>query len=521
MLAAGALPWLAGCGRDPEPDWQARWVGQSHERGHRLRAAAESRLAPATGAARRCSVLIVGGGVAGLAAARGFMQQGVDDVHLLELEDAAGGNSRGHVMQGLACPMGAHYLPLPGPDAPEVEELLLELGLARRVLGRTVYDEQHLSHSPQERLFFDGGWVEGVLPPAEPGSDTLAQYRRFAGEVTQAQRALGFAMPSQRAPWTAGHAELDRLSFDAWLAARGLVDARLRWYLDYCCRDDYGAGSATVSAWAGLHYFGSRHGFHAPGDADAAAEPVLTWPQGNAWLTDRLAAPLADRLHVGRTVLRVDEQRHGVEVHAHVAATDRSERWWADTVVLAIAPFVARHVVESPGPALRQAAALVQHSPWLVANLRLDRPPLARPGAPASWDNVVYGSPALGYVDAGHQSLRADRRSTVLTFYEPWSAARRADLLGLGARDAAVHVLDILKGVHPDLERRVQQIDLVRHGHAMAIPRPGVRSDAADGALAALRRQRGRVRHAHADLAGYSVFEEAFTLGLGVSRPPK
>ena len=32
--------------------------------------------------------------------------------------------------------------------------------------------------------------------------------------------------------------------------------------------------------------------------------------------------------------------------------------------------------------------------------------------------------------------------------------------------------------------------------------------------LAALRQQRGRIRFAHSELAGYSVFEEAFTLGL-------
>ena len=46
------------------------------------------------------------------------------------------------------------------------------------------------------------------------------------------------------------------------LAAQGIDAPALRWYIDYCCRDDYGAGAAQVSAWAGLHYFASRHGFH-------------------------------------------------------------------------------------------------------------------------------------------------------------------------------------------------------------------------------------------------------------------
>jgi hypothetical protein len=45
----------------------------------------------------------------------------------------------------------------------------------------------------------------------------------------------------------------------------------------------------------------------------------------------------------------------------------------------------------------------------------------------------------------------------------------------------------------------------------MSIPVPGLRGSAA---LAALRAARGGVRFAHADLAGYSVFEEAYTAGV-------
>jgi len=50
----------------------------------------------------------------------------------------------------------------------------------------------------------------------------------------------------------------------------------------------------------------------------------------------------------------------------------------------------------------------------------------------------------------------------------------------------------------------------VRHGHAMAIPSPGLRSSAA---LAAIPDSAPRVSFAHADLSAYSVFEEAFTRG--------
>ena len=48
------------------------------------------------------------------------------------------------------------------------------------------------------------------------------------------------------------------------------------------------------------------------------------------------------------------------------------------------------------------------------------------------------------------------------------------------------------------------------------IPAPGVRGSAALAALAAP--QPGRIQYAHADLAAYSVFEEAYTLGFGAGQ---
>ncbi len=505
-LAALASTALAGCAKPAE--WQGGWVGAAHERGHRLKGGA----LPAAAVQRRAAVLVVGAGIAGLAAARAFVRRGVDDVQLLELEDAPGGNSRGHVLAGQRCPLGAHYLPLPGPQAREVSEWLHEIGLLRHELGRTVADERHLCHSPQERLFIDGAWADGVLPPAEPASPTLAQYRRFAAAVARAQ-ALGFALPSQRAPWTPAHAALDAVTFEAWLAREGFDDARLRWYLDYACRDDYGAGPGTVSAWAGLHYFASRHGFHAPGDDTAEREPVFTWPEGNAWLTDKLSAPLAGQLHTGRTVLRVAEQRHGVEVLAWDEARAQAEAWSAGTVVLALPLFAAARVLQDPPDTLRAAAAQ-PHAPWLVANLHLARPLLDRPGAPPSWDNVPFGARGLGYVDASHQRLDPSPGPVVLTAYHALPAAERGALLEQGWRHWAGRVVDDLAPTHPDLPGKVERIDLMRYGHAMAVPAPGWRGHPA---LAALRAQRGRVRFAHADLAGYSVFEEAFSAGSAVA----
>ena len=534
-LAAAATAPLAACA-PAQHEMTGGFSGLALERGHRLRAAATPPPPATPDVTRQVHTVIAGAGVAGLAAARALRQAGVDDLAVLELEDSAGGNARGARVQGMACPRGAHYLPVPGDNAPEVLDLLEELGLRQRVAGRWQLDERHLCHSPQERLFFQGEWQEGLLPVAGVGAGTLSQYRRFGAAVEQLRRAARFAMPAARAPLAPVHAALDSRTFAAWLDTEGLDDPHLRTYLDYCCRDDFGAGTATVSAWAGIHYFASRHGFHAPGDddgADPARDAVLTWPEGNGWLTQRLAAPLGARLRTGQVVLRIEDGRHGVRVDALDTATGRTERWLARQCVVALPVFVAARVVAQPPDLLRQAASRITYAPWLVANIAIDRPLHDRPGAAPAWDNVIHGSTGLGYVDASHQNLRTVPGATVLTWYlalgDNAVAARHA-LLNQPWTHWRDTVLAELAPAHPDLPLRARHIDLTRYGHAMAIPRPGLarfsndfgQYPAKNGRFSLSKKdsyppfpvpRQGRLLFAHSDWAGYSVFEEAFTRG--------
>jgi hypothetical protein len=545
FLATGSLA-LAGC-RSASREIDGGFTGIGFERGHRLRPASsgapgtgqvppgEGRPTGSPGATRRVHTLIAGGGVAGLAAARALRQRGIDDFVVLELEDSAGGNSRGGQVNGIACPLGAHYLPVPGDEAHEVQDLLEELGLRRRLAGRWQYDERHLCHSPQERLFFNGEWQEGLLPVQGVGAATLDQYRRFAERVRAAQLATPFAMPAFRAPASAAHLAMDAVPFQAWLDREGLNDPHLRWYLDYSCRDDYGAGLASVSAWAGIHYFASRHGFHAPGDDAGEREGVLTWPEGNAWLTRRMAAPLVEgaggRLRAGRVVQRIEAGRQGVTVDAWDAATDTVERWQAINCIVALPVFVAARVVVNPPDFLREAAARTRYSPWLVANLHIERALHDRPGAPPSWDNVLYGSASLGYVDAMHQNLQRVPGATVLTYYlalgdAPDNRLRLLQQPWSHWRDTIVAELSV---PHPDLREKLRRMDITRYGHAMAVPVPGtlrnghfqVRNRLSPASAGheqlqeyeRLTPSEGRLHFAHSDWSGYSVFEEAFTRG--------
>ena len=525
LLVGAALAPLVGCSRSGLPGYAGGWVGANADLGHRLRDRKAAGV-PAPEFTRRAGAIVVGAGVSGLAAARELARAGIDDVHLLDLEDEPGGNSRGHVIAGMRCPLGAHYLPVPGERAVEVIELLEALGVRRTERGQVVYDERMLCHSPQERLHINGFWHDGLLPPVDAlpdaeRADALAQYRRFSAAVDTAGVGGAFAMPTARSAWSPQLDALDAVTFAAWLDAQGLTAPALRWYLDYCCRDDYGAGSAQVSAWAGLHYFASRHGFHAPGDAPEERDGVLTWPEGNAWLARQLAAPLRERTHTGRIVLRVSEGRDDVSVDLWDARAQRAERWSAAQVVLAVPLFIASRLIASPPAALTQAAQAMPHAPWLVSNLHLADALDAHPGAQLSWDNVFYDpastNPTLGYVDAMHQSTRQIPGPTVLTAY--WAlggntpahlAAQRARLLAEPWSAWSNAVVTELARVHPDLPAKLKQVDLMRYGHAMSVPVPGLRSSAALRALAA---PQPRVHFAHSDLSAYSVIEEALYQG--------
>lgn len=548
-VVAAALPACAPA--DALAHISGGFVGAADVRGHRLRPGRDGVAVPSAGAAsgagwpeRRTRVLVIGAGVAGLAVARALRLRGRDaDLTLLELEDQPGGNSRAGAVQGLACPLGAHYLPLPGDSAAGVQDLLTELGLGQRLHGRwglTAAGERHLCHSPQERLYLNGQWQDGLLPLHGASAATLRQYQAFAAAVVQAERQAPFAVPypflQQKSPFRHIHQALDAINFEAWLNQSGFNDPWLRWYLDYCCRDDYGAGIAQVSAWAGLHYFASRHGFVAP-RSDAPANPdedgeahvraglgggVLTWPEGNGWLTQRLAAPLGGRLRTGRVVQRVSVQRHAVLVDAWNAADGQWERWRADHCVLAVPLLVAARLLDAPPAALPAAVRALRYAPWLVANLHLSAPLSDQGGAAPSWDNVLFGQPpdaapgaGLGYVDATHQRLSPLPGPTLLTHYRSFGIdlkTRRwlADQPWAYWRQAIVHELSV---AHPDLAAKCTRIDCMRYGHAMAVPTPGLLEHPAMVALRAEPARHARLHFAHSDLSGYSVFEEAFAWG--------
>ncbi|HMK93282.1 MAG TPA: FAD-dependent oxidoreductase [Thermoleophilia bacterium] len=513
MLKGLAGLGLAACARPvPKRAIAGSIIGASDARGHRVR----DGFRPTPGRREEIPVVIVGAGIAGLSAAWALERAGLRDFVVLELEDVPGGTARSGSGPVSAYPWGAHYVPVPDPANRALVALLEEVGAVagRDAGGRPVYAEQVLCRDPQERLFFRGEWYEGLFPRAGAAAAELAQLESLESEMRRwaawrdSRGRRGFAIPRARGSDAELIRELDRVSMADWLAQRGWTSPRLRWFVEYGCRDDFGTTLHLTSAWAGIHYFAAR----LESAASQAAE-FLTWPEGNGRLVSHLAGIVGRRLRLGAVACDVVPRPDHVEVVYFDAGSGEGAALAAEHVVFALPRFLAKHLVAPYRDAPPAHLDATVYGAWLVANLTLRDRPASR-GFPLAWDNVIYDSPSLGYVVATHQSGR-DHGATVLTYYLPLldadpSVARRR-LLALTWDEAVAQILADLQPSHPGLADLVERVDIVKWGHAMPRPRPGfLWSDE----LVASARALGRLHFAHTDLSGMGLFEEAQYWGI-------
>jgi glycine/D-amino acid oxidase-like deaminating enzyme len=455
------------------------FVNEDFPQGHLLR---DRAAFPKPVETLKIPLVIVGAGVAGLSAAWRLDKRGFRDFVVLELAQQAGGNARWGENEITAYPWGAHYVPVPDKSAVLVRELFEELG----VLRDGQWEERDLCFSPKERLFLHGRWQEDIEPAIGLTDKDRDQFRRFADRIDHFRRSGEFTIPMALG---AQPSPLDRVSVTDWMREQGFDSTYLNWYINYACRDDYGALASDTSAWAGIHYFASRQ---------PEEKGPITWPEGNGWIIKKLLSKLGRFVHTGAMVNHISQVGRGLRIRAG------ENEYLAEVVIFSAPTFLAPYLIEGFPPVHDFV-----YSPWLTANITLEHLP-RETGLELAWDNVNYDSPTLGYVVATHQTLRTFVDRSVWTFY--WSLAQgnpsenRRLLLEKDWSYWKEAILNDLARTHPDIRSCVSRIDIMRMGHAMA--RPTV------GAIFAEERRRlanpsGRLLFANSDLSGFSIFEEA------------
>ena len=276
-------------------------------------------MSPAT------DVVVVGAGLAGLAAARRLVDAGAEVV-VLEARDRVGGRTLTlPAADGTPIDHGGQWI---GPTQHRIA------ALAERV-GATTYPsyEQglHTEFRDGRALRFDGDLPDGSNDPAS------------AVAMGQAIRELGAmaALVPLEAPWTASNAlAWDSQTVETWLQAR-VSSERARIWLRAAIRSTLAAEARDLSLLHTLFVIRSAGGI-APLLATAGGAQERRFHQGAQTVSIRLAESLGDRVVVGAPARVVRHGEAGVVVEADGRAVA------AGRAILAVPPAVAGRVAYRP-----------------------------------------------------------------------------------------------------------------------------------------------------------------------------
>lgn len=517
----GLLPFIKACNPFAGKKHPVKITvkGPDHKRGHQLRAGANS-IVPQKRLQKE--IVIVGGGVSGLSTAYHLKKSNLHDFLLLELEDETGGNSRSGANSYSAYPFGAHYLSLPNKNNTPLISFLQEKNIIEHIdeSGKLFYNETNLCFDPEERLFIKGTFQDGLIPQygierqdKKQVDDFLALMEDYKSQKGTDGRFL-FDIPISNAS-ADDLDELDAISFEEFLRDHKFTSPYLLWYLNYCCRDDFGGGVKAVSARAGINYFAS----HKPAPSNTDSSRVLTWPEGNARLTALLKEDVAEQVQASCMVKEIFYR--GNEVIISVMDFKKKEPFEISCkkCVIAVPPFIASFLINRSIAYPFDKANSIQHIPWMTATVTLDKIPAGR-GQPICWDNVAYNARSLGYIYNQHPSLSQKKNKQVITLYLPLDDVPAKEARTTAMRKTAEEWKEIvvteLEVMHAEISGYIKEIEIWIWGHGMALPAPGLMNS---GILKELATPvDDKLFFAHTDLSGYSVFEEGFDQGYRVAK---
>lgn len=517
LLAAGAgMMTLPNCSNVSvkDKDYPINRFGLSADVAHILR---DQHNAPST-ALKYCDVVIVGSGISALSAARELYLNGQTNFKILELESFYGGNAASSNIQGMGCSWGSHYLPILSETGVFLQNFLETESVITDydTHGNPVYNDLYLCHDLKERLYINGAMQSGLIPRYGVPQSELDEIDRFHDMMDDFKNQKGqdglfaFSIPVAMSSSDPKFRALENISMQQFLIEHDFQSKYLNWYINYYCRDDYGANIEQVSAWAGIHYHASRRSTAANAEEDS----ILTWPEGNGFLANKLAAPFLANIMPQSLAYEVTEIEKGVRVDfIHTQSRDKFSIS-CDNIILAVPEFVAYHLLKNSGVGTFSKKPPTNYAPWLVANITVDTPILQNKGEVA-WDNISLYSQSLGYVNTKHQLLDTNYHTTIITFYMPLDSLSPSEARQLYINKPLSYWQDLivkdLQKIHPNIQNHIHRMDIRLYGHGMCIPKPGFIWGHAQ------KRERQlseRIYIAHSDMSGISLFEEAFWQGL-------
>lgn len=463
-------------------------------------------------------VVIIGAGISGLSTARYLYKSGHKNFRILDLESSIGGNSQSGETAAGYHPWGAHYLPIPTQECRFLYEFLQESGV---ITGfdreeKPLFNEEYICHDPMERLRLNGGFQEGLIPKRGVSSTEKDEIKQFFALMETYKYKKGqdhkmaFCIPLEFSSQDPDLLSLDQITMEQFMIDNKFTSKALFWYIDYCYRDDYGAGTHIISAWAGIHYFASRRPF----SANAPEESILTWPEGNSFLVKKLVYGFERKISTQALVYKIRFEDDKYVISYYSQKEDKVYSIKCRSVVAAVPQFILKRICDSKIIAASTTVKPKKYTPWVVANLTVTEVPPVK-NMPLAWDNVSFYSRSLGYIHANHQDIHQFHKQRNLTYYRPLDdgdeTRERQKAMERTSDDWRTFILEDIEKVHPGLNKYIKEIKVWVWGHGMICPTV----DYIWG------RERFEKRKGianfytvHTDQSGISIFEEAFYQGM-------
>lgn len=361
----------------------------------------------------RVDVCVVGGGLAGLTAARRLRDAGAT-VAVLEARDRVGGRTYSTDVDGFRLDLGGQWI---GPTQDRMAKLCAEFGI-----------ETFPTHHTGRKVLMVGGrrsTYRGEIPSMAP--HRLALLQATISRLERLCRQIG----SEPEPWSRPDAaRWDGETLESWMR-RNVPSAPVRGVFDAAVRTVFGAEAGELSMLDALFYFASGGGVRRVVDTENGAQE-RRFVEGAQSVSLAMAEGLGSDVVLGVPVRAIEAASGGVEVR-----TDGGT-WRAQRAVVAMAPVMAGRLrYDPPMPALRDE--LTQRYPMgatIKCHAVYER---------AFWRQDGYSGEAVltaGPIAVVFDNSSADGERPALLAFSVGAAARR--LGAMRAEERRRRVLDVL-----------------------------------------------------------------------------
>ncbi len=388
-------------------------------------------------ASARHDIVIVGGGVSGLAAAYRLQHR---DFLLLEKEPHWGGNAYEMEYEGSTYATGSAFL----TKDEYSYQFAKEIGLnplpvnssdASIIRGELVLDT----------------WGDGLdkLPYSAPVRESFKKFKKEMLAIDVEKRGE----------------ELFGKKFSDFLQG---YPAELKQWWDNFGPSNWGATSEDTAAGLAILTLQDM-------DEESRADDRYTWPGGLGAITKKLAEILQpkykDRMHTGATTVAVVSEKEEVQVTYMLGGELKTVA--AKAVIMATPKFITRRIVEGLPEKQDDAMHQIRYAPYPVVNLIFDKPVFNH-----GYDTWCPGNTFTDFIVADWviQKQPAYRQKfNIITCYTPMKEEDRGYLLNeIGARKIAANVLTDFQKLMPAMNVDPVEVHIYRRGHPLYMSTPGL-----------------------------------------------